>query len=236
MGGGEGTAETASAVKHLFASRFDVSYAMLIPAASILVLAFFRVAVKKTLFVSVVLSFLCAYLYQDLSLPAILHVMFFGFTSPDPQLNAMLRGGGLLSMAGTTGIVMIGSCYSGIFNKTGLLRNIESVLLALTKRFFPFAGVFGAATISSLIGSNQTLAIIMTRDLSRKIMPDGKELALAIEDTAVVMSALVPWCIAGAVPLTFIGAPISSMLFAFYLYALPLWRLGKAALAERQDA
>ena len=35
---------------------------------------------------------------------------------------------------------------------------------------------------------------------------------------------------------TFIGAPISSMLFAFYLYALPLWRLGKAALAERQDA
>lgn len=236
MGGGEGTAETVSAVKHLFASHFDVSYAMLIPAASILVLAFFRVAVKKTLFVSVVLSFLCAYLYQGLSLPAILHVMFFGFTSPDPQLNAMLRGGGLLSMAGTTGIVMIGSCYSGIFNKTGLLRNIESVLLALTKRFFPFAGVFGAATISSLIGSNQTLAIIMTRDLSRKIMPDGKELALAIEDTAVVMSALVPWCIAGAVPLTFIGAPISSMLFAFYLYALPLWRLGKAALAEWQDA
>lgn len=47
MGGGEGTAETASAVKHLFASRFDVSYAMLIPAASILVLAFFRVAVKR---------------------------------------------------------------------------------------------------------------------------------------------------------------------------------------------
>ena len=236
MGGGEGTAETVSAVKHLFASHFDVSYAMLIPAASILVLAFFRVAVKKTFFVSVVLSFHCSSLYQGLSLPAILHVMFFGFTSPDPQLNAMLRGGGLLSMAGTTGIVMIGSCYSGIFNKTGLLRNIESVLLALTKRFFPFAGVFGAATISSLIGSNQTLAIIMTRDLSRKIMPDGKELALAIEDTAVVMSALVPWCIAGAVPLTFIGAPISSMLFAFYLYALPLWRLGKAALAERQDA
>mgnify|MGYP000131609328 CR=1 FL=1 len=36
----------------------------------------------------------------------------------------------------------------------------------------------------------------MTRDLSRKIMPDGKELALAIEDTAVVMSAL---CL-GALP------------------------------------
>lgn len=112
---------------------------------------------KKTLFVSVVLSFLCAYLYQGLSLPAILHVMFFGFTSPDPQLNAMLRGGGLLSMAGTTGIVMIGSCYSGIFNKTGLLRNIESVLLALTKRFFPFAGVFGAATISSPLGRTRPL-------------------------------------------------------------------------------
>ena len=29
MGGGEGTAETVSAVKHLFASHFDVSYAML---------------------------------------------------------------------------------------------------------------------------------------------------------------------------------------------------------------
>ena len=37
-------------------------------------------------------------------------------------------------------------------------------------------------------------------------------------------SGLIPWSIAGAAPLSTIGAPLSSMGMAFYLFLLPLWR------------
>ena len=43
-----------------------------------------------------------------------------------------------------------------------------------------------------------------------------------LADTAVVIPALIPWTIAGLVPLTTINAPVTSFLFACYLYLLPL--------------
>ncbi|NMM98727.1 sodium:proton antiporter [Bifidobacterium sp. DSM 109959] len=50
-------------------------------------------------------------------------------------------------------------------------------------------------------------------------------LALAIEDSAVVIAPLVPWAIAGAVPLATINAPTSSLLAAVFLYFVPLSRI-----------
>ena len=46
---------------------------------------------------------------------------------------------------------------------------------------------------------------------------------LDLEDTAVVVAPLVPWSIAGAVPLGAVGAPGVSVLLACYLYLLPIW-------------
>ena len=37
------------------------------------------------------------------------------------------------------------------------------------------------------------------------------------------MAPLVPWSIAGAVPLAAVGAPIASVVVASYLYILPIW-------------
>ncbi len=54
----------------------------------------------------------------------------------------------------------------------------------------------------------------------------GEETAIALEDTAVVAAPLIPWSIAAGVPLASVGAPMISICFAFFLYLLPLWRLG----------
>lgn len=53
---------------------------------------------------------------------------------------------------------------------------------------------------------------------------NNRELAVDLEDTAVVISPLIPWCIAGAVPLAIVGAPMTSFLVAVFLYLLPLYR------------
>ena len=48
-------------------------------------------------------------------------------------------------------------------------------------------------------------------------------MASHLENTAVVIAPLIPWSIAGAVPLATVGAPTACILTACYLYLLPVW-------------
>lgn len=80
--------------------------------------------------------------------------------------------------------------------------------------------------LASAVACNQTLAIILTHQLCKDAQPSREETAIALEDTAVVAAPLIPWSIAAGVPLASVGAPMVSICFAFFLYLLPLWRLG----------
>ncbi len=55
-------------------------------------------------------------------------------------------------------------------------------------------------------------------------VPHEKE-AIDLENSAVITAPLIPWSIASAVPLASIDAPAKCILFAFFLYLLPLWNL-----------
>ena len=50
-------------------------------------------------------------------------------------------------------------------------------------------------------------------------------IVLYLEDGTIVIAPLIPWSIAGAVPLASMGAPGTALFAGCYLYALPLWRL-----------
>ena len=64
-----------------------------------------------------------------------------------------------------------------------------------------------------------------------------EDLAIGLENTAVVLAPLVPWSIAGAVPLATLGAPTAALAAACYLYLIPLWdlavHLGKRRLTAK---
>ena len=223
-------------VEAMFSRTFDISWPMLLPAAVILILAAFRVPVKRTLIASVAMSFLCCLAFQHLTVGAIVHAMIFGYHTDDPEISSMLSGGGLVSMFRNGSIVLVASCYSGIFRKTGLLRNLQDTLQKIADRHFPFLGILAGALLSSVIACNQTLAIMMTGELCENFSGNPEEFALAIEDSAVLFPAVIPWSIACAAPLDFIGSPDSSVFFAFYLIFLPLWHLLKEFLASRKAA
>ncbi len=82
-----------------------------------------------------------------------------------------------------------------------------------------------AAIFTCMIACNQSLATLLTEQLCRELYTRRSDMALDLEDTVIVIAPLIPWSIAGAVPLASIGAPESSILFAVYLYLLPLYRL-----------
>ena len=48
-------------------------------------------------------------------------------------------------------------------------------------------------------------------------------MALVLEDTTIVLAAVLPWSIAAAVPLATLGAPSLGIAAAVYLYLQPLW-------------
>ena len=88
--------------------------------------------------------------------------------------------------------------------------------------------------ISQSILCNQTLAAILTHQLCREMEPDREKMAIDLENSVIVMSPLVPWSIAGAVPLATVGAPLSSLAAAFYLYFLPIWTFGAEYLKKKK--
>ena len=234
LGGSSETAAAASSVRTILAEHFDVSWPMLLPAVSILILAGCRVPVRKTLFVSIVLGVFCAVYYQDLGAAEILEDILRGFQPEAPELRRMLAGGGIASMFNTAAVVLLGACYSGIFEKADLLSGLQGFFEKIGRRFTPAAGVLGAGILSALISCNQTLAIMMTKSLCQDMGLSKEDLALAIEDTAVVIAGLVPWSIACAAPLAFIDGTASSIPFAFYLYTLPAWHVGVSYWRKRQ--
>ena len=98
----------------------------------------------------------------------------------------------------------------------------------------PFAAMFLTSIPASCVACNQTLAIMLTQQLCKDVEPDEGSLAIDLSDSAVVIPPLVPWSIAGAVPLAGAGAPTISILASFYLYLLPLTRLAGSFLAKKR--
>jgi len=90
------------------------------------------------------------------------------------------------------------------------------------------------SALSGLIACNQTLTIMLTDQLTHELIPNKEKLALNIEDTAVVISALIPWSIAGAVPIAAMGSTTGCLPFAFYLYLIPLWRIAVSLIKKHK--
>ena len=223
VSGGSGDAMDMDA---LFAKGFVLNGILVLPALMILVLAAFRVKVKQTLTVSAVIAAVLAVAIQKIEIFELVKMMLFGYETEVPELAAMMNGGGVSSMVRTAVIVGLSSSFSGIFEGTGLLNSMKQYVAAISEKVTPFGATFLVSIMTSMVACNQTLAAILSHQLCRNIEPDAKEMAIYLEDTVIVMAPLIPWSIAGAVPLATVGAPMGSIALACYLYLLPLWQLG----------
>jgi NhaC family Na+:H+ antiporter len=80
--------------------------------------------------------------------------------------------------------------------------------------------------MAASFGCSQTLAVMLTYQMVRNMYDSSKigkyELAVDIEDTAIVISALIPWNIAGALPAAALTADSSYSIYSYYLFLLPL--------------
>lgn len=207
----------------VFASVFDLSFVTVLPAIVLLLLALFRVNVKIAMAASIFTAIPVCFFVQQTNISELPSLVIFGYSAQDAQIASMLNGGGVTSMLKVAAIVCLSSAYSGIFQKTELLEGIKTVISNLSNKTSPIFAALLTSMITGMIACNQTLTIMLTNQLCKDSESDNSRFAITLEDTAVVIAALVPWSIAGAVPLASVGAPISSIAFACFLYLLPIW-------------
>lgn len=171
--------------------------------------------------ISILAASIICVVVQQMNVLELLQMMVIGYQVKDPQLAAMIDGGVILSMLKVSTIVCISS-YSGIFDGTGLLEKPKKHIALLACRFTPFISTLMTSMLVGMIACNQTLTIMLTHQLCKEIIKNQNELAITLEDTAVVVSPLIPWSIAA------ISAPVSCIIAACYLYLLPIVNLLRA--------
>ena len=218
---------------NIFKENYNLNIVVIVPAILIIILSLFKVNVKKTMLVSIVISFIIAMFFQKESVTSLINYCVYGFHHSNEKLNSMMKGGGILSMLNVGLIVAISSSYSGIFKETKMLILMKKYLKEFSKKTSNYFVIFLSSIISGAIACNQSLGIILTYELCEELK-DKQNMAIILENTIVLLVGLIPWNIAMAVPLKTIDIGLMSGLFAFYLYFLPLWNLLLGIIKEKR--
>ena len=209
----------------MFENVFELSAVTLVPAIVILVFSLAKLNVKITMTASILVSAVICIFIQKLSFLQVLDYSLFGFVTDNTAISSMINGGGIVSMLRVAAIVSISSSYSGIFRKTGILDSVSGLIRRLSDKTYPFVAIVITSIVSGCVACNQTLAIMLTDQLCSHLECDKDRFAIYLENSAVVIAPLIPWSIAGGVPIASSGSPTNSLLAAFYLYFVPMFGL-----------
>ena len=220
-------------VTEIFKQNYNLNMLVIIPAILIVILSILKINVKKTMLVSIVISFIIAMFIQRDSIVALINYCIFGYHHPNERLNLMMKGGGILSMVNVSLIVGISSSYSGIFKETKMLVSLKKHLKDFSKKTSSYFVIFLSSIISGAIACNQSLGTILTNELCGELV-EKQKMAIILENTVILLVGLIPWNIAMGVPLKTIGIGVMSGIYAFYLYFLPLWNLFLGVIEERK--
>ncbi len=223
---------SALELSELFGSAFDLKLLCLAPAIVIIIFAALRISVQKSMLASIATAIFLALLLQGMNLHDLLEAALLGYHAQLPEIGILLDGGGVKSMLRVTGIVCLSASYGGLLSEVGLLEGPKRWILHFSEKSNRFAVMCVASLPIGMMTCSQALSIMITAHICKDAYCNntgGEEhkaaFALDLEDTAVVTSTLIPWSVACCVPLSAIGAPNQSILFAFFLYLLPLCRL-----------
>ena len=215
----------ASGTTAALAGYFDQGVVALLPVVPVLVLPLARVGMKRTMVASIAIAALVSVLVRGVAPADLVWSAVAGYVpaGAGTVVRSLMSGGGIVSMLNASAIVCLSSSFSGLFMGTGLLDGVRGHVAGLAERVTPFAAVLAVAVPASM------LSLIHISE------PTSGSLALDLEDSAVVVSPLVPWSTACAAVVTMCGAPEMCWATAVYLWLIPLWHLA-ATLAARHGS
>ena len=205
---------------------FDLSWTVVLPAVILLVLPFFKVSAARSILVSCGAAAVLAVWEQGRPLAEVAWSCVAGYVVEQPELTGILSGGGLLSMVNGMCIVLLSCASSGILNGAELLEPVKARLERMARRTGLYVTTAAVSVASAALLCNQSIALVLTGQMMgesfRRSGKDGLLLSQTLGNTAIVLAAVVPWSIAGSVPLEAMGASALAIPFSFLLFAAPV--------------
>lgn len=205
---------------------FVITPLALVPAGIMLILPIFRFDVRKLMLLSIGIAVGVALFIQKIPFVTMLKYCLLGYAS-ETEFGAIFNGGGFMSMIDVIAIVAISSAYAGIFDATGMVDGLKSKLEGLMQKTGKFITTFVVGMLLSAISCNQSLSTIMTGSLLGDIYERNgsprSELASDIQNSCVILLAMLPWTIACTGPLAFMSADTSSLKYSFFLFLVPIF-------------
>lgn len=208
--------------------NFHISLILLIPAMIIVILSLKKVPIIISISISVISSIIISLIIQKTNIFDLFNYIIWGYNTSS-SLSNIIKGGGIISMVKTCYIIIVSCCLTGFFRGLnvffGLEKYLQKIKLNRSKLFL--ITLFLGLVIAG-IGCSQTITFILTIEILRNSYTEyeNEYVALEFSDSAIVTSALVPWCIATLVPTSFLGISNYKFIpYAIFLYIVPLCHL-----------
>lgn len=205
---------------------FNIQLIMILPAVIILVLSLCKVEIDISILISILCAAVLSIFIQKHQLKDVVYYIIFGFkinyTSP---LQSIIKGGGVVSMLKASFVIFVSCSIAGIFEGIKIFDKFKKLLLNMNltgNRLFGITTIVSIATAA--FGCNQSISTVMTSEIMKDCYnkADNYEFALHLENSGILIAALIPWNIAALVPTTTMNVSSTGyVIYAFYLYVFP---------------
>ena len=205
---------------------FSLSLWAVIPAALMLALPLCKVNIRIALLASSAAAVAVSVLCQKMSLGQAILVFLRGYRASPGTLQEVLSGGGLTSMLVSSLTVMTTGLLAGLLEGLHVFDGVKGRLENVADQ----AGLFPAALVTSTAAAavfcNQSIATVMgesfLRDSYEKHGATREEQAIDLENSGIITAPLIPWNIAGSIPLAMMGSDARAIPYAALLYLIPI--------------
>ena len=160
-----------------------------------------------------------------------LFISYYGNTAIDTgnaALNDLVATRGMTGMLGTVFLIIAAGTFGGTLVGSGMLQSLTEMLTRfIRRRVAMVASTVGTGIFANMITGDQYLSIILTsrlyKDLYEKRGYESKLLSRSVEDSATVVSVLIPWNSCGMTQATVLKvATLEYLPYCFFNILSPL--------------
>ena len=261
MHDGVGTALTTDFSNDL-KEAFNISpWLLMVPLLTALLIVR-KVSAIATLFIAAVIAGVAALIFQPHIIGAVangvsaaeftelsfidgfkgLFISYYGTTAIDTGnavLNDLVSTRGMTGMLNTVFLIIAASTFGGTLVGSGMLQSLTDALVRFVKRRVTMVtATVGTGIFANMITGDQYLSILLTSSLYRKLYKErgyeSRLLSRSVEDSATVVSVLIPWNSCGMTQATVLKVPTLEYLpYCMFNLISPLMSIFIAAIGYK---
>lgn len=259
---GEGSAMRAADFSNDLKHTFNISPWLLLVPVLTAVLIVRKVSAIATLFIAAVIAGVFALIFQPHIIGAVaagvapdpsaglsfvdgfkgLMISYYGSTAIDTgnaALNDLVATRGMSGMLNTVFLIIAASTFGGTLVGSGMLQSLTDALVRFVRRRVTMvASTVGTGIFANMITGDQYLSILLTSSLYKKLYHErgyeSKLLSRSVEDSATVVSVLIPWNSCGMTQATVLKvATLEYLPYCFFNLLSPLMSIFIASIGYK---